>query len=894
MKNLFTHSLRSGVISKFFILILITFCLNGAAQTFYKDYQDGKIYVKFKNDVTVNIPVNNDRSVNLYNAPFLNEIRANYDITALSRPYDLNNDFKLLRTFLIEFSGFDKVDEIITELEQNTDFEYVEKVPYYTIDFHPNDTLYNLVNGPANWNWHLDVINAEMAWDITQGSADINVGIVDNAVWSEHPDLEDKIILQRDTYYNNNSSDPPGTGDSSAWSHGTHCAGLAAGHTNNNIGIASIGYNVSIIAVKAANNSNPNGIYGFPGIQWAANNGAHVISMSWGGSGHSQTNQNIVTSIYNMGIVLLASSGNANSNSPHYPSAYNHVISVASTDHDDTKSSFSNYGYTIDICAPGGFCSPGPSGLLSSTYDHTDLGYYDTFYGTSMSCPFAAGLSCLILSINPDLTPDEVEDILESTCVDIDAINPNYAGELGAGRIDAYAAVINTPFSPVAAFSTEVTTILPGTSIDFTDLSEGIPDDWTWVFEGGVPTNSYVQNPTGIEYPTAGTYDVTLTVSNNFGTNELTILNYITVTSTPLPYVNFSANDSSACNKDVLNFYDLTLYDPTAWVWEFTPNTVTFVNGTSANTQNPEVQFDAPGYYTVSLTATNANGSSNETKTDFIFIEGIEIPFSEDFETGETIYFVLSSDEKAGISIDGRAAAPGSSYGLHFQGNTAIGGWSGGPTNTTPEQAWVDNEEFHAQATNCCVDATGIAGVGLTFDLRQTYGIGQTNSWFRVLVNDEQLADIFGESNFNPETNEDPFETKIFDLSAYGNTYFTITFQSACYLSDYFFTEGDNVFVDNIMISNTTNISEKNTGSVNLKLYPNPSEDILNIIISGVDDIFNLSIINMQGQEVYTEKSVNFSNTKNISIDISNLPTGIYVLSLTSDKNKVNEKLIIK
>jgi hypothetical protein len=141
MKNLFTHSLRSGVISKLFILILITFCLNGVAQTFHKDYQDGKIYVKFKNDFTVNIPVNNDRSVNLDNAPFLNEIRANYDITALSRPYDLNNDFKLLRTFLIEFSGFDKVDEIITELEQNTHFEYVEKVPYHTIDFHPNDTL---------------------------------------------------------------------------------------------------------------------------------------------------------------------------------------------------------------------------------------------------------------------------------------------------------------------------------------------------------------------------------------------------------------------------------------------------------------------------------------------------------------------------------------------------------------------------------------------------------------------------------------------------------------------------------------------------------------------------------------------------------------------------------
>ena len=104
--------------------------------------------------------------------------------------------------------------------------------------------------------------------------------------------------------------------------------------------------------------------------------------------------------------------------------------------------------------------------------------------------------------------------------------------------------------------------------------------------------------------------------------------------------------------------------------------------------------------------------------------------------------------------------ASGSLYSLHFQGSGLTGGWSGGPTNTTPEQAWTANVNFQAFADNCSVDATGIAGVGLTFDLRQTYSIGNKYSWFRVLVNDEPVADVYGNENFNPTTNTDPFVHK--------------------------------------------------------------------------------------------------------------------------------------
>jgi hypothetical protein len=152
MKRKFTAKILFTAI--FIILSLTT--LTGNAQTWNRDFIDGKIYFKFKDNVQVDIPVNPDRSVNLVNAPFLNTIRQQFDITGLSRPFDLNNDPKLLRTFELDFSQYEKVETIITELAKNPDFEYIEKVPLPRIDFVPNDTLYNHAFGYSNWNWHLD------------------------------------------------------------------------------------------------------------------------------------------------------------------------------------------------------------------------------------------------------------------------------------------------------------------------------------------------------------------------------------------------------------------------------------------------------------------------------------------------------------------------------------------------------------------------------------------------------------------------------------------------------------------------------------------------------------------------------------------------------------------
>jgi hypothetical protein len=244
--------------------------------------------------------------------------------------------------------------------------------------------------------------------------------------------------------------------------------------------------------------------------------------------------------------------------------------------------------------------------------------------------------------------------------------------------------------------------------------------------------------------------------------------------------------------------------------------------------------------------------------------------------------------------VDTRAAAPGSVYGLHFQGASLTGGWSGGPANTTPDQAWNVNINFAAFAVTCGVDATGIDGVGLTFDLRQTYSIGNKYSWFRVLVNGEQVADVYGIENYNPTTNTDPFATKTFDLSAYGNTQFSLTFQSACYLQDKFFAEGDNVFLDNIMISNTTGVKNGINSSAGVLTYPNPAKQVLNYSVTGAGQDITVKVLSMQGQVILQESFSGYRDGNARQINTGKLGSGIYILQISGDKGNVTKKFVVE
>ncbi len=224
-------------------------------------------------------------------------------------------------------------------------------------------------------------------------------------------------------------------------SHGTHVAGLAGAVTNNGIGIASVGYSVSVMPVKATGDAASDNIStGWDGILYAAHAGADIINCSWGGPGYSSYAQNIINSVYNTyGAIVVAAAGNGDdsgnpTDEPHYPSGYQNVVSVTALNSSDIFS-WANYGapdpannfYGVDIAAPGE--------SIYSTY-LTKVNSYASLSGTSMASPLVASCLGLIKSVYPDSTNDWLVSRLLEHTDPIDALNPDYAGQLGSGRVN--------------------------------------------------------------------------------------------------------------------------------------------------------------------------------------------------------------------------------------------------------------------------------------------------------------------------------------------------------------------------------------------------------------------------------------------------------------------------
>ncbi len=544
-----------------FIIVCISFAYS-YSQAVSSLLVDGRIYFKMSDHAYLNVAVD-DNKINPQDVYFLQDIIIKYDIQEMIMPFPSAKSDILQRTFRLDFNNIYEVYNLIRDLENHPDIEYAEPAPWFFISDYPDDPLYGevsggLFGGSAQANWHLNLINAEDAWSVTEGDENIIVAVLDNAIWAEHPDLVNKIVLSVDLANGGNDPSPPEP--TYIWSHGTHSAGLVGAETDNGTGVASIGNRVSIMAVKLGDDASDGQSMaaGFEGIVWAADNGAHVINMSWGSPMFFQTMQNTVNYAYNLGCVLVGAAGNNGNgmetqmnpdipvNYVGYPAALNHVIAVGSVDLGDNKSNFSNYGTWIDVLAPGGYYNSGVGGIgaftvLSTTANEAGglagilnastggagfygvQGKYDIMQGTSMAAPIVAGLCGLMLSVNPDLTPEKLIEILKATCDNINAQNAAFIDSIGAGRINAYAAVLaaqDAITEPVADFMASATAIPEGGEVDFTDLSIGDIVSWDWYFEGGIPETSSSQHPQGIIYNEAGIYEVSLTVSD--GTTENT------------------------------------------------------------------------------------------------------------------------------------------------------------------------------------------------------------------------------------------------------------------------------------------------------------------------------------------------------------------------------------
>lgn len=522
------------------VIALLLVCTMAKAQEAY--YQSGQLFVKLKNQSGTHLGYHKGATNNHVPEQWRGIVDS-FGITQISNPF-LVKDEKLQNTYLVLFSDSAVVGKLIQRITELDMVEYAEQVPLYTTEYIPND--YDPLQ-----QWSLKQINAPQAWDINRDASHVVVAIVDDAVRITHRDLAPSVwtnpgeipnngidddhngyiddIHGWDVADNDNDPNPPSTASSSNFSHGTHCAGIAAGRSDNGTGIASISYNAKIMAVKTKASATAGGSLTNPyaGVDYAIAAHANVISMSWGGGGYSQTYQNLFDAAHNQGITLVAAAGNSNVQYTFFPAAYNHVISVGATSNTvpngsggfaDVKASFSNYGNWIDVMAPG-------TNILScwATNDSS----YGQYSGTSMACPLVAGLAALMLGRDSLKTPDEIENCLKTTAINIDADNPNYIGFLGAGRIDAQGA-LGCAKLIIANFSSDYKFTCPNGTIHFYDRSQHNPISWQWSFPGGTPNVSNQQNPT-VTYNTPGVYNVRLIASNSRGTDTITITNYVTV-----------------------------------------------------------------------------------------------------------------------------------------------------------------------------------------------------------------------------------------------------------------------------------------------------------------------------------------------------------------------------
>jgi hypothetical protein len=280
---------------------------------------------------------------------------------------------------------------------------------YRTMDT-PNDP-----DTGRQWAW--GAIGAFTAWDVTRGSPDVVIAVVDTGIQRSHPDLDAKIVPGYD-FVDSDSAPDDGNG------HGTHVAGTAAAETNNATLGAGLCPACRLMPLRALGNGGSGSLADVArAISYAADNGARVINLSLGGPG-SATLQRAVEYAWSKGTFLACAAGNSNTSRPSYPAGYDSCFAVASTTSSDARSSFSNFGSWVEAAAPG-----------SAIYSTWLNGRSSTLSGTSMATPHVAGLAGLLAS--QGLTNAQIRDRLCSTADRISGTGTAWT----CGRINADRAV---------------------------------------------------------------------------------------------------------------------------------------------------------------------------------------------------------------------------------------------------------------------------------------------------------------------------------------------------------------------------------------------------------------------------------------------------------------------
>ncbi|NOR59775.1 MAG: S8 family serine peptidase [Methanosarcinales archaeon] len=423
------------------------------------EYAPGEFIVKFKagtSDETISVINSKNKVVSSEKIIRKNPKAVENEKTKILKKHGLD------RIYILKSPKNLDVNKMVSKYNENPDVEYAEQNYKVYIDAVPNDTYFSLLWGLHNTN-DAD-IDAPEAWDIETGNSnEVVIAVIDTGVDYNHEDLAANMWLNEHELNGVVGVDDDGNGyidDIKGWDffsddndpddengHGTHCSGTIAAVGNNSIGVVGVSWNAKIMPLRFLG---PEGGYtndAVSAIYYAIDNGADIMSNSWGGGGYSEALEDAISAANTAGIVFVAAAGNGgadligdnNDLIPHYPSSYDvpNVIAVAATDSSDNLAYFSNYGLiSVDLSAPG-----------VSIYSTEPGDSYDYKSGTSISAPHVAGAAALIKAQYPELSSDGIKARLLGS---VDPI-PSLSGiTVTGGRLNANNSLVEDAVSPSA------------------------------------------------------------------------------------------------------------------------------------------------------------------------------------------------------------------------------------------------------------------------------------------------------------------------------------------------------------------------------------------------------------------------------------------------------------
>jgi subtilisin family serine protease len=822
--------------------------------------------------------------------------------------------------------------EVINEFIGLGYFEYVE--PHYL-----RYTLYTPNDPSLSTQYHINNIRAKEAWNTTKGNANTTVAIVDSGSDPNHVDLQgnwkyntadpvDGIDNDFDGYVDNymgwdfvdNDDNPDAL--SAASDHGVHVAGCAAATTDNGIGVAGPGFNCSVLHIRSGSGTTIQ--YGYEGIAYAADFGADVINCSWGGTGSSSVEQDAITyATVNQDALVVAAAGNNGDQALHYPSAYDHVLSVVNTRANDTKSSSSTYGDWVDICAPG-------DQIYATTYNST----YSFYSGTSMASPITAGGAALIKSQFNFLTAGQLQAQLKVNADNIDGVNPAFAGKLGYGRLnlenaitqlfpqpffemtdhietdlndDAFVANdtvrISTTWANYLATSGNVTATLSTTSPFVTILNNttnfGVVNTNTSANNNATPWEVVVNN--GAPLNSSVTFLVTLDDGTYTWSENL-------VFTVNVDYVNININEvaTTITSKGIIGFNDFsTQLEGLGFIYPYpSGDNLLFDGGVMigdptrvsdhVRAQGGAVDADFISFDNVNrvqnvVSEIDVQGGFNDNPAaQSLDIDVVHHGYAWTLP-GHTKYVMVEYE----ITNTGSSTLNDIYCGIFCDWDITVYSENKGATDQARKLGYCyhnANNGFYAGTqlltTNApflhyAVDhlAGGAGGLDLSdgYTTQEKYTSMSTN---RLAAGGSGIGnDIFNVVSSGPFQIA-PGDTITVAFALIGGDDLTDLQESAD--SAWAMYNGD--VLDNIA-------ENKNSFKIIESLYPNPSKDQLNVSFSNSDlNDLEIVITDMQGK-LFNTKVYSVFDSNQRTIDISDLASGNYLLKVSSQMNKFTETM---